>query len=167
MSEKRVLLDTAAFMDSAHALSITGAATSSIRTIVQRYLAACYDDTGKAPRLLDGDDMAQLLRESLPRHFGARDPLASCVHEVMAAYLTFLAETQVVMTVYEQRRALDEHSDAFCAVVKSGAAHKDGIAITSKGKTIVHRAKKTGRNEPCPCGSGLKFKKCCMPSLGP
>jgi hypothetical protein len=22
---------------------------------------------------------------------------------------------------------------------------------------------KTGRNEPCPCGSGLKFKKCCLP----
>lgn len=21
---------------------------------------------------------------------------------------------------------------------------------------------KTGRNEPCPCGSGLKFKKCCL-----
>ena len=20
---------------------------------------------------------------------------------------------------------------------------------------------KTGRNEPCPCGSGVKFKKCC------
>jgi len=20
---------------------------------------------------------------------------------------------------------------------------------------------KVGRNEPCPCGSGLKFKKCC------
>lgn len=23
------------------------------------------------------------------------------------------------------------------------------------------RRKKTGRNEPCPCGSGKKFKKCC------
>ena len=21
---------------------------------------------------------------------------------------------------------------------------------------------KTGRNDPCPCGSGLKFKKCCL-----
>ena len=23
---------------------------------------------------------------------------------------------------------------------------------------------KTGRNEPCPCGSGKKFKKCCLGS---
>jgi uncharacterized protein len=22
---------------------------------------------------------------------------------------------------------------------------------------------KTGRNDPCPCGSGKKYKKCCMP----
>ena len=22
-------------------------------------------------------------------------------------------------------------------------------------------AKKVGRNEPCPCGSGKKYKKCC------
>jgi len=24
-----------------------------------------------------------------------------------------------------------------------------------------HPAGKTGRNQPCPCGSGKKFKKCC------
>ena len=24
-----------------------------------------------------------------------------------------------------------------------------------------HTPKKTGRNDPCPCGSGLKFKRCC------
>ncbi|MFC6478442.1 SEC-C metal-binding domain-containing protein [Pseudomonas asuensis] len=22
--------------------------------------------------------------------------------------------------------------------------------------------KKYGRNEPCPCGSGIKYKKCCL-----
>jgi len=24
-----------------------------------------------------------------------------------------------------------------------------------------------GRNDPCPCGSGLKFKKCCFNGLSP
>jgi len=24
-----------------------------------------------------------------------------------------------------------------------------------------HEASKVGRNDPCPCGSGKKFKKCC------
>jgi SWIM/SEC-C metal-binding protein len=28
---------------------------------------------------------------------------------------------------------------------------------------IIKRDKpKLGRNDPCPCGSGLKFKKCCL-----
>ncbi len=29
----------------------------------------------------------------------------------------------------------------------------------------VEEQLRTGRNEPCPCGSGLKFKKCCLPRL--
>lgn len=28
-------------------------------------------------------------------------------------------------------------------------------------KLVVNNSSKIGRNEPCPCGSGLKYKKCC------
>jgi len=28
-------------------------------------------------------------------------------------------------------------------------------------KPYVREGKKTGRNDPCPCGSGKKYKKCC------
>jgi len=31
----------------------------------------------------------------------------------------------------------------------------------NKSKTIV-KEKKIGRNEPCPCGSGKKYKRCCL-----
>ncbi|HEV8582121.1 MAG TPA: SEC-C domain-containing protein [Thermoanaerobaculia bacterium] len=36
---------------------------------------------------------------------------------------------------------------------------------TSRGKDVeTHRAEQhAGRNAPCPCGSGLKYKKCCLP----
>ncbi len=30
-----------------------------------------------------------------------------------------------------------------------------------KGETVRNRHTAVGRNEPCPCGSGRKFKKCC------
>jgi len=30
-----------------------------------------------------------------------------------------------------------------------------------EAKTIKHEGAKTGRNDPCPCGSGKKYKKCC------
>ena len=30
-----------------------------------------------------------------------------------------------------------------------------------ESKTVVKKEKKIGRNDPCPCGSGKKYKKCC------
>jgi uncharacterized protein YecA (UPF0149 family) len=33
--------------------------------------------------------------------------------------------------------------------------------LKEKGHTLVSR-KKVGRNEPCPCGSAKKFKRCCL-----
>ena len=33
--------------------------------------------------------------------------------------------------------------------------------------TPVRRPAKVGRNDPCPCGSGKKYKQCCMVQQGP
>jgi uncharacterized protein YecA (UPF0149 family) len=27
---------------------------------------------------------------------------------------------------------------------------------------VIRRGPKIGRNDPCPCGSGRKYKKCCL-----
>ncbi len=32
--------------------------------------------------------------------------------------------------------------------------------------TVVYPFEKMGRNEPCICGSGKKFKKCCLQEAG-
>lgn len=32
---------------------------------------------------------------------------------------------------------------------------------TPKVETVVHEGPRIGRNDPCPCGSGKKYKKCC------
>ena len=34
-----------------------------------------------------------------------------------------------------------------------------------KGETVRKKFADVGRNDPCPCGSGKKFKKCCMALL--
>ena len=31
----------------------------------------------------------------------------------------------------------------------------------NKSKIVVNKEPKVGRNDPCPCGSGKKYKKCC------
>ena len=42
---------------------------------------------------------------------------------------------------------------------KDGWKFEDGELV---GETpIVREAPKVGRNDPCPCGSGKKYKKCC------
>ena len=39
--------------------------------------------------------------------------------------------------------------------------HKEGEGHHEKPKTVVREAPKVGRNDPCPCQSGKKYKKCC------
>ena len=38
----------------------------------------------------------------------------------------------------------------------------DGSGSDKKQEPIRNRGEKVGRNEPCPCGSGKKYKNCCM-----
>ena len=37
----------------------------------------------------------------------------------------------------------------------------DAESGEEKKKPLVNAVKKVGRNDPCPCGSGKKYKKCC------
>jgi len=41
--------------------------------------------------------------------------------------------------------------------------HLDGVKENVKeiGSTFVRQIAKVGRNDKCPCGSGIKYKKCC------
>ncbi|MFH1143080.1 MAG: preprotein translocase subunit SecA [Candidatus Eisenbacteria bacterium] len=42
-----------------------------------------------------------------------------------------------------------------------GAPSASGTAAANRGRTVVRNEKKVGRNDPCPCGSGKKYKHCC------
>lgn len=41
-------------------------------------------------------------------------------------------------------------------------AHLDGIKEEVVSKTFKRENNKVGRNDSCPCGSGKKYKKCCL-----
>jgi len=53
-----------------------------------------------------------------------------------------------------QRRALQRITEVHA---EAGA---DGEAPRPKQETVVRQTPKVGRNDPCPCGSGKKYKKC-------
>ena len=49
--------------------------------------------------------------------------------------------------------------------VGDGGRKLGGDTVMSGGTSQVTRGKKIGRNDPCPCGSGKKYKKCCGRNL--
>ncbi len=52
-----------------------------------------------------------------------------------------------------------------------GSSHQQVAEQNSRGDTDVkpepirHRGPRVGRNDPCPCGSGKKYKSCCMKNM--
>lgn len=36
------------------------------------------------------------------------------------------------------------------------------MTIPPTNEQMIRRPPRVGRNDSCPCGSGLKFKKCCL-----
>lgn len=42
------------------------------------------------------------------------------------------------------------------------ASYIKAMKLEGEQKTFQRENEKLNRNDPCPCGSGLKYKKCCM-----
>jgi preprotein translocase subunit SecA len=45
-------------------------------------------------------------------------------------------------------------------VTETHGAEADGDARAIKQETVTRQTPRVGRNDPCPCGSGKKYKKC-------
>ena len=53
------------------------------------------------------------------------------------------------------------HCRPFLAELSAMGRPQEGRTVPSSNPGVKPKAK-TGRNDPCPCGSGRKYKKCCM-----
>jgi preprotein translocase subunit SecA len=62
--------------------------------------------------------------------------------------------------VYQVSSTEHNRVDQFAAAEKQRAAAQAPQA-ERKVKQIKRKTPKVGRNDPCPCGSGKKYKKCC------
>src|SRR5262245_12404106 len=106
MPTREIRLETAAFLDSPQARGLDRK-RDDVRAIVDRFLSCAYDEVGSAPRLLDGDQMHQIVGHLLPARFGRKDPLAEGAIDVLRAYVEFLCENAVVTSAFEIRSALE------------------------------------------------------------
>ncbi|PIP37230.1 MAG: hypothetical protein COX19_17140 [Desulfobacterales bacterium CG23_combo_of_CG06-09_8_20_14_all_51_8] len=61
---------------------------------------------------------------------------------------------------YTAKEKRNRHHERAAFLKHEGAWYfTDGEAVPPK--TVVRETPKIGRNDPCPCGSGKKYKKCC------
>jgi preprotein translocase subunit SecA len=66
------------------------------------------------------------------------------------------ARQETAQEIEEKRLALGRRQ----RMQESHADAGDGPGDRPKQETVVRAEKKVGRNDPCPCGSGKKYKKC-------
>ena len=95
------------------------------------------------------------------RAYGQHDPVVAYKEE---GYEMFQAMVQAIREETIRRMFLVQLRPAQ-EVKRERVAKETGTAATTNAevkKQPVRKTKKAGPNDPCPCGSGLKYKKCCM-----
>ena len=109
-------------------------------------------------RWMDHIDAMDRLREGIGlRAYGHRDPVVEYKTEgyQMFEEMIHLIQEDTLRRLYffELQRAPERKQVAQPVTTNVDAA--------SAAKRPVHAQKKVGRNDPCPCGSGKKYKYCC------
>ena len=126
------------------------------------------------------DAMDQLKSGIGLRGLGGQDPAAAYAHEGFAMFELMIAAIQeefvkfcynVTMKTSSQRRNVtgkgESHKDEYVDDGAQGAAPDQAPAAAAvparerKQETVRRDTPKVGRNDPCPCGSGKKYKHCC------
>jgi SEC-C motif-containing protein len=67
---------------------------------------------------------------------------------------------------YERDGLKDVHHETAKFKKETGAGGEGAQWLYDEGhitpRTVIRSGPKTGRNDPCPCGSGKKYKHCCL-----
>lgn len=81
-------------------------------------------------------------------------------------------KTGAVMDLLNNATLVQEDAETIAEAKTSGYMEKDSMQIDlnkqinyemlRKTRPVIREYGKIGRNEPCPCGSGKKYKNCCM-----
>ena len=125
---------------------------------------------------MDHIDAMDDLKEGIGlRAYGQKDPVAQYRIEGFDMFDAMVAEIQkdVVKILLNIQKAGELKREQTAKITSVAQATLDSINIVSENKQqvpqtsdvkrtpVVNQEPKVGRNEPCPCGSGKKYKNCC------
>ena len=101
------------------------------------------------------------------RGYGQKNPLQEYKREsfeLLEAMKERIEDT-IIKTLYRLEPAseqqLDERRQQRAAASRFRFGPPKQTATPQKPATVTRQGAKVGRNVPCPCGSGKKYKKCC------
>lgn len=105
------------------------------------------------------DAMDQLRQGIHLRAYGGTDPLREYQFEGYEMFQEMIAKIQEQVAMYVMKAHV-ETSVKREAVAEAQAVSTNADQSKSGPRRPVRREEKVGRNEPCPCGSGKKYKHC-------
>ena len=116
------------------------------------------------------DNMEYLRRGVNLQAYGQRDPLVEYKKEAYQRFqeLQSMIQQRVTHTIFKVKMVREmAQADANQVAASSGATEtvevtnaEDALKEFSDRTLSTAEKKDTGRNDPCPCGSGKKYKKC-------
>ncbi len=105
------------------------------------------------------------LREGIGlRGYGQKDPKQEYKREGFSLFQDMLArikEHALRALVRVRLKAEVEEEDFKHKEEPAKVRYSGGAQAAQQPETVRREAPKVGRNDPCPCGSGRKYKKCC------
>ncbi len=104
------------------------------------------------------DAMDQLRQGIHLRAYGQIDPLREYEQEGFAMFEDMVASIREDVTKYAMKAQIRSNLER--EEVAKGQAVNPKEEAAPKKKQPVRKAENIGRNDPCPCGSGKKFKNC-------
>jgi preprotein translocase subunit SecA len=129
---------------------------------------------------VDHLDQMEELREGVAvRSYGQQDPLSIYRNEAFTQFEQLMSQIdyQVARRIFRVQFAAPNRPSIFQSA-RTNIDSQDGMGLVgepsfpgqskpeNKVKTVVRETSQPGRNDPCPCGSGKKYKKCCYPKYG-
>ena len=104
--------------------------------------------------------MEELKKGIRLRAYGQHDPVVEYRLEGFDMFDEMIASIQEDTTrmILTMRLKREQEPPKREQVAKPTSTSADGTDTANK---TVRKGKKVGRNDPCPCGSGKKYKKCC------
>lgn len=168
--EKRLVHVTNAlsrdFLDSGHFRGKTKIYKDTAEYVAKSLLDYLFFEQHKELREINKDHVETFMLDFAPRKMSFATAAAKQVPEIMETFLTFLESGGDINNGMELAAMIKSKSRAFSKLmprektIRKKTTVKKSTSQKNPAKKKIPEVK-VGRNDPCSCGSGKKYKKCC------